>query len=223
MPNLPTTGLRVLLPLLALAAAPGLAAEPPRTLSFDRTFSAAGEPAFLHYNVLFASNGAVHRMELWRDHDRSIKRVTDAALVTYATRKGKDAGYTLKVLDLKRRISTVIERTNLYRIGSFTDWYDLGHGLRHPKSAYRLVAAKAPAGMPRIGRPCRWYDLIEGSRTTHVCWDEQAKLPLLMAPASGPPIWRVTAIDQRPIPAATFVADDRGFIRNDANRDIEAD
>jgi len=223
MASLLTTVLRRSLALLALASAPGLAAEAPRPLSFDRTFSAAGEPAFLHYQVLFASNGSVHRMELWRDHDRHIKRVTDTALVTYATRKGKDAGYTLKVLDLKRRISTVIERTNLYRIGAFTDWYDLGHGLRHPKGAYRLVAAKAPAGMPSIGRACRWYDLVEGPRTTHVCWDETLRLPLLIAPASGPPIWRVTSVDQRATPAATFVADDRGFIKNDANRDIEAD
>ena len=104
--------------------------------------------AFLHYQVLFASNGAVHRMELWRDRDRRIKRVTDQALVTYATRKAGDVGYTLKVLDLKRRISTLIDRTNLYRIGSFTDWYDLSHGLRHPKGAYRLVAAQAaPVGI----------------------------------------------------------------------------
>lgn len=216
---------RLALPLLALATTPGLAADRPApAATFDRVFSSAGEPAFLHYKVLFASNGAVHRMEVWRDHDRRIKRTTDAALGTYATRKPGEVGYTLKVLDLKRRISTVIERTNLYRIGSFTDWYDLGHGLRHPKGNYRIVAAKAaPAGMPRIKRPCRWYDLIEGPRVTHVCWDDKAKLPLLMAAASGPPIWRVVALDQTPIPPATFIADDRGFIKNDANRDIEAD
>lgn len=221
---LPRSRILALLPLLALAPASGQAAKAPRPLTFNQVFSAKGEPAFLHYQVLFASNGAVHRMELWRDRDRRIKRVTDQALVTYATRKAGDVGYTLKVLDLKRRISTLIDRTNLYRIGSFTDWYDLSHGLRHPKGAYRLVAAQAaPAGMPRIARTCRWYDLIEGPRTTHICWDDQVKLPLLIAPASGPPVWRVTAIDQRSIPAATFLADDRGFIHNDANRDIEAD
>lgn len=212
------------LPLFALAILPGHAPAAPRTLTFDRAFSAAGEPASLHYQVLYAANGSIHRMDVWRDRDSRIKRTTDKALVTYATRAPGGAGYTLRVLDLKRRISTVIARTNLYRIGSFTDWYDLGHGLRHPKGAYRLVAASAPpAGMPRIGRPCRWYDLVEGARVTHVCWDDQAKLPLLMAQGNGPPIWRVVTLDQKPIPAATFVPDDRGFVRNDANRDIEAD
>lgn len=219
-----TVSARLALPLLALVAAPGLAAPAPRAGTFDTVFAATGEPAFLHAQILYASNGAIHRLELWRDHDRRIKRVTDAALATYATRKAGEVGYTLKVLDLKRRISTVIDRTNLYRIGQFTDWYDLGHGLRHPKGPYRLVAARtAPAGMPRIGRACRWYDLIEGARTTHICWDDTVKLPLLIAPASGPPVWRVTAVDQRKIPSATFVPDDRGFIKNDANRDIEAD
>ncbi|WP_242140027.1 MULTISPECIES: hypothetical protein [unclassified Sphingomonas] len=214
----------IALPLLALATTPGQAAQAPRGLVFDRVFGAAGEPGFLHYRVLYAANGAVHHLDVWRDHDRRIKRVTDQALATYASRKAGEVGYTLKVLDLKRRISTTIDRTNLYRIGSFTDWYDLGHGLRHPKGAYRLtLETTGPAGMPRIARPCRWYALAEGNRTTHICWDDRAKLPLLIAPASGPPVWRVTAIDQGAIPAATFVADDRGFIKNDANRDIEAD
>ena len=212
------------LPLLVLIPALALAAPPPRAGSFDATFAAKGEPASLHYQVLYVSNGALHRMDVWRDGDRRIKRVTDGAIATYATRKPGEVGYTLKVLDLKRRISTVIDRTNLYRIGQFTDWYDLGHGLRHPKGAYRLVASRAaPAGMPRIGRACRWYDLVEGPRTTHICWDNAVKLPLLIAPAGGAPMWRVRAIDQGKIPGATFVADDRGFIRNDANRDIEAD
>jgi len=212
------------LPLLALATAPALAAPAPRAGSFDATFAATGEPASLHYQVLYASNGALHRLDVWRDGDRRIKRVTDGAIATYATQKPGEVGYTLKVLDLKRRISTVIDRTNLYRIGQFTDWYDLGHGLRHPKGAYRLVPSRtAPSGMPRIGRACRWYDLIEGPRTTHICWDDTVKLPLLIAPDRGPPVWRVRAINQGKIPPATFNADDRGFIRNDANRDIEAD
>jgi hypothetical protein len=221
-PSVPAFGLVLALLISAAGAAAATSASP--TPSFDRVFSAAGEPATLRYTALFVANGTVHRMQVWRDHDRHIKRLTDDTIATYATRQPNGPGYRLTVLDLKRRISTVIDRTNLYRIGAFTDWYDLGHGLRHPKGTYRIVpAAAAPAGMPRIGRACRWYDLIEGTRTTHVCWDAAVKLPLLIAPAGGAPVWRVVSIDQAPIPASTFVANDRGFIRNDANRDIEAD
>lgn len=197
------------------AATPGL--------SFDQVFAAKGEPASLHVNVLFVGEGGVHRMELWRDHDRHVKRVTDRSIESFATHRSGDTGYGLTILDRKRRISTTIERTNLYRVGSFTDWFDLTHGLRHPKGVYRLVAASAPKGMPSITSACTWYDLTQGVRTTHICWDEKHRIPMLIASADARPIWRIVAIDTVAVPNATFVPDDRGFIKNDANRDIDRD
>ena len=213
--------------LIALAfcwpAAPVVAAAPPLGLSFDRVFSAAGEPPVLHYRVLFVGTDRVHRMELWRDHDRRVKRLTDRAIATFATHRPGDAGYSMTVLDLQRRISTRIDRSNLYRVGNFTDWFDLTHGLRHPKGAYRLTTGDAPTGMPVSAAPCRWYDLTQGQRTAHICWDARNHVPQLIATANGHPVWRIVAIDTAPVAAATFVANDRGFVKNDANRDIEGD
>ena len=177
----------------------------------------------LHYRVLFVGTDRVHRMELWRDHDRRVKRLTDRAIATFATHRPGDAGYSMTVLDLQRRISTRIDRSNLYRVGNFTDWFDLTHGLRHPKGAYRLTTGDAPTGMPVSAAPCRWYDLTQGQRTAHICWDARNHVPQLIATANGHPVWRIVAIDTAPVAAATFVANDRGFVKNDANRDIEGD
>ena len=158
-----------MLGVVAFAAAPGAAAVP--ALSFDKVFATAGEPAALHYKVMFVGTGGIHRMEVWRDHDRRVKRVTDQSIESFGTHRPGDPGYRLTFLDRKRRISTTIERTNLYRVGNFTDWFDLTHGLRHPKGAYRLTAGSSPARMPASIAACTWYDLAEGGRTTHICWD----------------------------------------------------
>ena len=177
----------------------------------------------MHYRVLFVGEGGVHHMELWRDHDRHVKRVTDRTIETFATHRAGDPGYRMTILDRKRRISTTIERTNLYRVGNFSDWFDLTHGLRHPKGAYRLTVGAAPRGMPPITSACDWYDLTQGPRVTHVCWDKQHRVPMVIATADARPVWRITAIDTIPAPAAIFVPDDHGFIKNDADRDIDPD
>ncbi len=201
------------------AAAPATAPK----LRFDQAFSTVGEPARVHYQVAYRANGAVHRLEVWRDGDRRVKRVTDGAIASFATHQPRDAGYALTVLDRRRRISTRVDRVNLYRVGQFTDWFDLGHGLRHPKAAYTLVAASAPAGVPAPLAPCRWYDLTQGGVATHICWSDSEHLPLILADAQGQPVWRVAALDHRPLPASLFVVDDRGYVRNDANSDISKD
>ncbi|WP_267379498.1 MULTISPECIES: hypothetical protein [unclassified Sphingomonas] len=204
-----------------MAAAPLAAVAP--AASFDRIFSAAGEPAALRYDVMFMGDGRVHRMTVWRDGDRRVKRVTDDALVSVATHRPGDAAYDLTLLDMKRRISTRIGRANLYRVGNFTDWFDLTHGLRHPKGAYRLTPGTSPAGLPKPVAGCRWYDLAQGPRVDHICWDPVARIPLLIATKDGRPVWRVTAMSRAAIAPSTFAIDDRGFIRNDANHDIDPD
>jgi len=209
--------------LTLFAAAPSGAADASKSLDFDTAFGAKGEPAFLHYGVLFVSRGAVHRMEIWRDHDRLLKRTTDGAITTFAIHKPGDPAYQMIVLDRKRRISTRISRESLYRIGSFTDWFDLTHGLRRPKIAYTLkAAAAAPAAMPRVPAPCAWYDLAQAGRVTHICWDAHARVPELIV-SGGHLVWRVLSADQKPIAASVFVVDDKGYVHDDADHDIEKD
>jgi hypothetical protein len=56
-----------------------------------------------------------------------------------------------------------------------------------------------------------------------VCWSATAKLPLLIQAGDGRTVWRVTSVDHKAIPDQVFAIHDAGFIRNDANADIERD
>ena len=213
-------GLR-LAALCAAAAAP--LAAPARDLTFDTTFGAQGEPVSLHYQATFLAGGAPHRLEVWRDGERRLKRRTDDAVEIYAQHAPGDPEVQLSVLDLRRRIHTRVDRTNLYRLGSFTDWYDLAHGLRRPAGSYRLARGAAPKGAPRPLAACSWYALTQGQHTTHVCWSERDRVPMLLVRDDGAVLWQTTALDRRPIPPATFEIHDAGFVRNDASEDIAGD
>ncbi|SDE01618.1 hypothetical protein SAMN05428966_106365 [Massilia sp. PDC64] len=192
-------------------------------LDFDHVFSTRGEPAATHFQATYLAGGLEHHVEVWRDGDRRIRRRTDDKAESFAVRTPGTPDYRLSVLDLGRRIRTDIDRDNLYRIGQFTDWFDLGHGLRHPKGEYRLVPAATPHGAARAIGACEWVALVQGTQTTHVCWSTTAKLPLLIQAADGRTVWRVTSVDHKTIPDQVFAIHDAGFIRNDANADIERD
>lgn len=212
-----------LLPLALLGASFAVAAAPARPDQFNRVFAAEGEPRYLHYQVMYQSNGAIHRLEVWREGDKRIKRLTDDTVASYAFHPAPGPGYRLSVLDLKRRIHTLVDRTNLYRIGAFADWYDLGHGLRHPMGPYTLAPGKPMARVPWLPAVCHWYDLTQEGGTTHICWDSQDHLPLLIADANNRILYRVLSIDPRPFPAGVFTINDKGFVRNNANQDISPD
>jgi hypothetical protein len=197
-------------------------------LDFDHVFSTRGEPAATHFQATYLAGGMEHHVEVWRDGERRIRRRTDDRAESFAVHDpgNKQPGspdYHLSVLDLGRKIRTDIDRDNLYRIGQFTDWFDLGHGLRHPKGEYRLVPAATPHGAARAIGACEWVALVQGTQTTHVCWSTTAKLPLLIQAADGRTVWRVTSVDHKTIPDQVFAIHDAGFIRNDANADIERD
>jgi hypothetical protein len=204
----------------AVFSAPCSSAAAP---DFDHVFSTRGEPAATHFQATYLAGAAEHHVEVWRDGERRIRRRTDDKAESFATRKAGGPDYRLAVLDLDRKIRTDIDRDNLYRIGQFTDWFDLGHGLRHPKGDYRLVPAATPHGAGHPIGACTWVALVQGQQTTHVCWSALAKLPLLIQAADGRTVWRVTHVDHKTIPDKVFAIHDEGFIRNDANADIERD
>jgi hypothetical protein len=191
-------------------------------LRFDEAFSDHGEPRSLHYQAEFSAGGAQHRVEVWRAGARRLKRRTDDAVETYVFHAPSDPEFRMSILDLRRRIHTRIDRANLYRVGNFTDWFDLAHGLKHPKAAYRLTSAWASAGAGQAIGPRRWYELAQERRLTHVCWSTGDRIPLLIE-EGGAVVWKVTGVDRKPIAPGTFEIRDQGFIRNDANEDIERD
>jgi hypothetical protein len=196
---------------------------PANELKFEQAFSAKGEPRALHYRATYFSGGTEHQMEVWRDGEKRLKRRTDGAVETYAFHKPGEAEYRLSVLDLKKHIHTRIDRSNLNRIGNFTDWFDLSHNLKHPGMGYQLAAISAPNNADKAITNCQWFDLSEAGRTSHICWSKGSSLPLLIQNQDGKTVWKVTLLDRKSIPGSVFKIHDEGFVRNDANQDIEGD
>jgi len=193
-----------------------------KELQFDAVFTTKGEPAYLHYTVETESPQP-HHMEVWRSGQLKIKRSSDALIETYAVKKKEGAEFYMSVLDLKRKIHTQIDRTNLIRIGNFTDWFDLGHGLKHPLGDYQLKRHASPEPSTAKPSPCVWYTLTQKGVASHICWSTQARLPILIENDQGQVQWRVLAWDNHKMSDDVFIIHDQGFVKNNANEDIEKD
>lgn len=212
----------VLLALGAVAAVP--LAQADASLDFDRTFNDLREPQTSHYVATYRLADGEHRVEVWRDRSLHLRRRTDDAIETYVERLPGDTEWSMVVLDLRQRIRTDIDRTSLYRIGHFPDWFSMAHSLSRPAGPYRL--AEVPRGEePRLATaaPCRWYALSQGSRTTRICWSAAQRASLLIVDESNTPLWAIDHLDNLPLPGTVFAIDDRGFVRNDAHADIKGD
>jgi hypothetical protein len=211
--------LGVFLCLLAAAGRECRAEE----VTFEEAFSTKAEPRALHYLVVVEGHGTVHTLEVWRDGELRLKRRMDQAVETFVFREAGDDEFRMSILDLRKRLRTEVNRTSLYRVGNFTDWFDLAHGLRRSPGGGTVREAQAPAGAPQDIPECRWYDLIEVGRTSHVCWSLRAGIPMAVQAESGELLWKVTELDTLPISPSVFEIHDEGFIRNDAGQEISGD
>jgi hypothetical protein len=214
----------VLLTFTAAADAAGNAAQAETGLRFEQVFGAQGEPDAVHYRARYLAGGVLHHLEVWRDGEQRLVRRTDDAIEMHVLRQPPDPAYQLTVLDLHRKIETKVDRDDLYRLGQFTDWYDLAHGLRHPKSSYTLASDVAPpAHGPQPAVPCAWYSLVQSGHATKVCWSVDEHLPVLMLDTGGRVLWQLAVVDHKALPENVFKVRDEGFVRNDASADISGD
>ena len=205
--------------IIGLSASVANAAE----LDFDKTFSTKGEAAQLSYSATYSVQGSEHQVEIWRDRDLRLKRRTDGRLETYIFKPARQDEWRMVVLDLPRKIRTDIDRSNLYRIGHFTDWFSMSHALARPTGSYLLSELKsAPNGEKPLAE-CRWYALNRAGSVSHICWSSDLRLPLLITDGGGIVQWRVTAASKQGVPASAFKINDAGFVKNDANADIHTD
>lgn len=192
-------------------------------LDFDKTFTTRDEPQQVHYAVEYTLNGQTHHSETWRDRDRRILRRTDDRLETHVAKEAREVEWHMVVLDLTRKIRTDIDRTNLLRIGQFTDWFSLSHGLTRPSGAYTLKVADVGQSSVRPVAACRWYDLKRGDSESRICWSSRLHLPIVITDRDGQPQWQVTSVDTRTLPPSVFAMHDDGFVRINASQDINAD
>ncbi len=214
----------VLLSAAVAAGFPTISAAAARVdagLRFDRAFATDAAPPHFHARLAYRAPDGVHHVELWRDGTSRVRRDTDERLVTIATRRrAHDADFRLDLFDRHRRLHTIVDRTSLYQVGRFSDWDDLAFGIRRPAGRYRLTALSNRA---TALAPCRWFALEREGRQTQICWSREQAFPMLIRDGAGQQIWRVTAFDHAPPAPALFRPDDKGYVVNNAIRDITGD
>ncbi len=216
----------VLAAACALAAAAPAAAGQIMALRWEEAFPIAAAPDSVHFNARFRdAAGAWHRLETWRNADRSLHRRTDDRIDLFALRSAGGEMH-LRLLDRARRIAADVSRTNLYRIGVYADAFGLAHVIDRPRGAYQVETAPAPPGI--AAADCRWRALVrqqpQPSRTL-VCWSETWGLPLVIVDADATPleVFRVEAIDRRAdeAPADALPAVPAGYAVVDVNDEID--
>ena len=177
----------------------------------------------MHFQASYVAEGKTHEVEVWRDGAVRLKRKTDANLETYVTKAPKEVEWRMVVLDMNRKIRTDIDRTNLYRIGNFIDWFGLSHALSRPLGAYQLRAEKNVPATEKAIAACRWYTFTTNGRESKICWSNNYRLPLMILGPDAQVQWRITAVDTKAVAESVFAIHDQGFVRNNANEDIRAD
>jgi hypothetical protein len=215
-------GFRSLMPAIFLAVSSGAGAV--ETLNFNKVFNSFGEPKQIHYQAAYSMQGIEHHVEVWRDGQQRVKRRTDDVLETYITKPAGEVEWQMVTLDLKRKIRTEIDRTNLYRIGHFTDWFGLANSIAQPPAGYQLTAL--PTLTKTSEKPiasCNWYSLRRSGVESKICWSTKAHLPLLITDQHDAVVWRITGVQTARIAPSVFTIDDQGYVRNDANTDIQND
>lgn len=211
--------------VLALVAGPARAAGP--VLTWEQAFPLAAAAPRVHFTARYRDAAdREHALEVWRDGTRFLHRRTDAQLDLYAAPKDaaqREVSYRL--IDHVHRSVYDVDRSNLYRIGVFSDWAALAHVLDRPKGAYSVRATTAPAGLALAG--CRWR-VIEprAGAASRVCWSARWGLPLaIVGDDPAPPRFRVVAVESM---AATRVPEGlaplpAGYNLYDGNEEIAPD
>jgi len=168
--------------VLALASASGgTAFAEPAALDWEAAFPVESAARDIHLDAHFlGSDGAAHRLQLWRHGSEFLHRRTDDILDLFLRQAGKKGDYTYRLIDHRRRMSMEVSRNQLYRIGVFSDWFGLAHVLDRPKAEF---AVHAVAHLPSEKlKDCSWRLLVRGGKQaqdqTRICWSAKWGLPM---------------------------------------------
>lgn len=186
------------------------------------------EPAAIHFIASYrGSDGAEHRLEVWRSGSEFLHRRTDAGLDLYVLADPDAAGgYRYRLLDHRRRAMIDVGRANLMRIGVFAEWDGLAHVIAPPHGPYRIEAREAEAAP--AGESCGWWRLApaEPRAASRICWSERWGLPLRIVAddaSEPPPRFTLTAVEAVAAGALPRVlpALPTGYDYIDSNADID--
>lgn len=196
------------------------------SLVFDEVFNVKDEPNQTYFVAVFKiADNQTHILQVWRDGENRLRRQTDNRLDVLATRDVQDTdAYSLQVIDYQKRIITDINRNNLIYLGHFQDWFELGHGLHHPKAQYRLMPTTRPQLSPQPIQACEWYQLEQANQEYDICWSAQEKLPLMIWDnQKKTTVWQIKTLSHQMLERDIFKVNTTDYVRVDANDDIQND
>jgi len=184
----------VRLRLAALAAwvysgvALGAAAPAPGAEAFDVSAEAPAVHLLARYR---GGDGRWHRLEAWRRGETFVHRRTDDGSDLYVEADPAYAGhYRYRVLDPRRKVLIEVDRTNLLRIGVFSDWFSLAHLIKPPAAGVRVEAVPPPAVLAQADGAaldaampaCEWLRLLPQPGAVDapldVCWSKTYAVPV---------------------------------------------
>jgi len=210
---------------LLFAPAPYAHARPPQSLEWDQAFSLRHAPASAYFRAVYQDgDGTQHSLEVWRESDLHLRRQTDQDLILYVDRR-PDGDDDYRLLDERRGLLVHASRTNLYRIGIFSDFARLAHVVARPAGPYILTRlARSPERTP-LGS-CRWYEVrVAAGATREICWSAHWALPLRIRERLGDGAVRTVLLVQEaraPVrDASVFRAPAEGYAEVDADEDID--
>ena len=173
-------GLALVSKLAMVAAATAIhavSAAPAPT--WDQAFPIEAAPKEVHFVARYVDGGGTrHSLEVWRRGQTFLHRRTDDRFDLFAVSDHPKAETRYRLIDRRRLIVADVTRTNLYRIGIYSDAFGLAHVLDPPKERYRIEAARAPRGIDAKG--CRWKALVRSQTQparSLVCWSAAWGLP----------------------------------------------
>lgn len=216
--------------LLALALVPALsnvavAASP--SFVWETAFSTRTSPKAIHFRASYADGaGKAHALEVWREGDERLRRDTDGKMSLYV-KKRAGGEYEYEVIDRENKTRVEVSRTNLYRIGVFSDWPSLATNLTKPPGAVTLTVGKRGTLRTKIG-DCRWIRVeAPPAPAREICWSSALALPLAIERDLGEARFAreltVDEVSTRIPDGSVFQAPRDGFFEVDANRDIRGD
>jgi hypothetical protein len=194
--------------------------------NFDLVFSAKGEPRWMHFHANYVGKTGSHRLELWRDNQKEVRRRTDDNTDAYVTHSGLSEDWSMVILDHRKKMSAKLDRQTLMKMGTFTDWFDLSHGLIRPFGPHQVKSIEAPSDLAEKPiEACKWAQLSQkGAGTVRVCWSQKYHLPLMMTSEDkNQVVWKITDIETKAISKMVFKADLGGYNQHDTVKDLMDD
>ena len=191
------------------ATAASAAAGSGSALKWEQAFPVSHPEAAVHFVATYLdAAGASHRLEVWRVGMRYLHRRSDDRLDLYAVpAAGPGAELAYRLVDHERHAVFDVARTNLHRIGVFSNWAAQAHVLERPATRYTLRKVAAPAGVAVSG--CDWRRIEPEGATpaSTVCWSSRWGLPLAIVGGGAPALqFRVLSVESIKPAAARALA-----------------